>query len=179
MSFSLLQLSVLSVDRFSANVTRYTNVKCVETSPLYVTFRQCHLKVLGRGLISLTVQAVLLKDPITNGKVNLGLWRKYNGFRPFMFNTTFDFCKMVSTSKYKLSFEKVFHDAVAQNSNINHSCPYDKELYIRNWVLKEEQLKLLPLPSGEYQIKLMAFTDNECKAIVYINFSVKEDLMQS
>ncbi|XP_062136193.1 uncharacterized protein LOC133845669 [Drosophila sulfurigaster albostrigata] len=158
---------------------RFTNIKCNVLDKSYTSFAQCKLKVVGRGIIALTVEAKLLKGPFYNAKVNLSLWRKYSEFRPFIFNSSLDFCKAMACTNSTLSFHRIIYRAVLKYSNLNQTCPYDKEIYIRNWVLKEEQLKLLPLPSGEYQIKVMAFTDNECKAIVYINFSVKEDLMQS
>ncbi|KAH8371855.1 hypothetical protein KR093_009112 [Drosophila rubida] len=169
-------LSVISVS-FSQNSTRYTNVKCIVMSPSYVIFKQCHLKVLGRGLIALTIQAVLLKDPITNAKVNLALFRKYNGFQPYLLKATFDFCKIVSKSNYRFSVEKIFIDAILPFSNINHSCPYKDEIYIKNIVFKEEFLKFIPLPSGEYQIQLFTFSDNILRAKVYVNFERKEQLM--
>lgn len=56
--------------------------------------------------------------------MNLSLWRKYSGFRPFMFNSTMDFCNFMAKKNAKMSFESIFFDALRQGSNVNHSCPY-------------------------------------------------------
>jgi len=42
-----------------------------------------------------------------------------------MTNTTLDFCKFMAKTKAKLSFEKIFFDAMATKSNVNHSCPFE------------------------------------------------------
>ncbi|XP_062127724.1 uncharacterized protein LOC133840083 [Drosophila sulfurigaster albostrigata] len=158
---------------------RFTNIKCNVLDKSYVSFAQCKLKVIGRGIIALTIDAKLLTGPFNNAKVNLSLWKKYSEFRPFIFNSSLDFCKAMACTNSTLTFHRIIYRAFLKYSNINQTCPYDKELYVRDWVLKEEQLKYLPLPTGEYQVRLKAYTDNECKATVYVNFSVKEDLMQS
>lgn len=53
------------------------------------------------------------------------MWRKYNGFRPFMFNRTFDFCEFMLRKTNNLSFEKIILDIAFDKSNLNHTCPYD------------------------------------------------------
>ncbi|KAH8302734.1 hypothetical protein KR044_010238, partial [Drosophila immigrans] len=155
-----------------SSIQRFTNVKCEVLDPSYCSYKQCELKILDRNVVGLNVHALLLKGPFNNAKVNLGLWRKYNSYQPYMLNSTFDFCKMLLTSKHQLSFERIFFDAVAPYSNVNHSCPYKNEIVIRDWVLHQQQLKYLPLPSGEYQLKLMGYTDKDYKFILYITFSV-------
>jgi len=62
-------LLLLSSEGFSETVTRFTNVKCEVLDPTYCSFKQCHLKVLGRGIIGLNVHVKLLKGPFNNAKV--------------------------------------------------------------------------------------------------------------
>lgn len=130
--------------------TRFTNIECQVLDPTYCAYKRCDLKLLGRGIVALNVHATLLKGPFNNAKVtyflliyftrintktyshflqvNLSLWRKYNGYRPFMINTTMDFCNFMAKKKVKMSFESLFIDVMRQGSNVNHSCPYHVSL---------------------------------------------------
>ncbi|XP_017860683.1 PREDICTED: uncharacterized protein LOC108612316 [Drosophila arizonae] len=116
---------LLVKNAFSLEVTRFTNVECEMLDPSYATFEQCELKILGRGIIGLNIYAKLNKGPFNNAKINISLWRKFNGYRPFIFNKTFDFCNYMKNPNGKLSFEKIFLDSIFTNSNLNHSCPFD------------------------------------------------------
>jgi len=59
-------------------------------------------------------------------QVNVSFFRKFNGFRPFMFNATFDFCKFMSKTNNEMSFAKIIiSNFLVENSNINQSCPYE------------------------------------------------------
>ncbi|KAH8299545.1 hypothetical protein KR044_002574, partial [Drosophila immigrans] len=153
---------------------RFSNLKCEVLDPSYCAYEKCELKLLGRGIVAINVHAKLLKGPFNNAKVNLSLWRKFNGFRPFMFNTTSDFCKFMANpdvmiKKCELSFRTIVYGFIGPKSNVNHTCPYKDEIIVRDLVFKEEFFKYMPLPSGEYQLQIMAATDNQWKTRVYVN----------
>ena len=50
--------------------------------------------------------------------------KKANGYRPFLYNHTVDFC---SVMKYGNKFPviNIFISLLSKDSNINHTCPYD------------------------------------------------------
>ncbi|KAH8359076.1 hypothetical protein KR093_004203, partial [Drosophila rubida] len=175
--FYYYYIIILSSGVMSGIMARFTNVKCEVLDPSYCVYEKCELKLLGRGTVALNIHAKLLKGPFNNAKVNLSLWRKFNGFRPFMFNVTFDLCKFLSKPN-KLSFQKIIYDALAPNSNINHTCPYEHEIVVRDFILKEELFQFLPLPSGEYQLRIMAATDNHWKTRIIANILISEDLIK-
>ncbi|XP_060651557.1 uncharacterized protein LOC132788243 [Drosophila nasuta] len=145
---------------FSASVTRFTNINCEVLEASKTSFKECELKVLGRGKIGLNLHMELNFTNTTNVKENISLFRRFSGFCPFMFNKTFDFCKFMANSNSKLSFEKLVLGSISQFSNLNHSCPYTKDIIIRNMLFKEEFLEFLPLPSGEYRFQFMTQMDN-------------------
>ncbi|XP_062127736.1 uncharacterized protein LOC133840090 [Drosophila sulfurigaster albostrigata] len=156
------------------NCSRFTNVECEVLDASYVNFNLCDLKVLGRGIVALNIHAVMLKEPIKVSKVNLSLWRKFNGYRPFMFNTTFDFCRYMAIENHKLSFEKVVMDSFVEKSNLNHSCPYES-IIVRDLVFKNKLFGCMPLPTAEYKIRIMANANNDWRAIVQVYITIKED----
>ncbi|KAH8355140.1 hypothetical protein KR093_006658, partial [Drosophila rubida] len=189
--WALLVILLVSSGGLLARKSRFTNLKCAVLDPSYCSYDICYLKVLGREIVGINILAKLLKGPFHNAKVNLSLWRKFSGFRPFMFNVTFDFCKYMSQSTTNLSFQKIILDALATRSNLNHSCPYEvsemihaefqtlintfqREIIVQDLVFSKEFIKYLPLPSGEYQVRLMAATDNDWKTEVDITMFIDE-----
>jgi len=63
-----IALLLLSVGVYSENYTRFSNVECQVLDPSYVYFKECNLKVLGRGIVGLNVNAVL-QQPLKIAKV--------------------------------------------------------------------------------------------------------------
>lgn len=141
-----LTLLLLVIEGHAAGRSRFTNIQCDILDIGYITYPKCHLKMLGRGVVGLNIHLKLLQPPVTTVKVikcifiwvykfikfihfqlqiNLSLWRKFNGFRPFMFNKTFDYCRFAAKKNPKLSFESIVFSAITEKSNANHSCPYD------------------------------------------------------
>ncbi|KAH8372045.1 hypothetical protein KR093_009820 [Drosophila rubida] len=190
--WAVFMLLLLSGRGMSSTISRFTNIRCEVIEPTFVAFDQCELKMLGRGIVGLNLRAQLLKDSFTKAKVNLCLYRKFSGYRPFIFNVTFDFCKLVAKSNDNLSFQKIYFDAVASKSNLNHSCPFEvcckneesiaslsfpfqREIIVQNFVFKDEFLKYLPLPTGEYQVQLTAGVDNEWKGKVSVHILIHDN----
>ncbi|KAH8406786.1 hypothetical protein KR222_002587, partial [Zaprionus bogoriensis] len=77
-----------------------------------------------------------------------------------------------------LSFEKIIYDILKEGSNINHTCPYDNDVILKNLVFKEEYLRVLPLPTGEYKIQIIIGTDNTWVTNVKMFIYRKEDLIK-
>ncbi|KAH8271891.1 hypothetical protein KR044_009204, partial [Drosophila immigrans] len=178
--WNILGILLLIGGSLAASGSRFTNIKCETLDPSFARFHECNLKLLGRGIVGLNVNATLLKGPLTVGKVNLSFWRKYNGYRPFMFNTTFDFCRFMAKNNDKLSFQKIFFNMLAESSNINHSCPYEvnkklQDFVVRNLVSEEKHFRFLPLPTGDYKYRLKAAANNDWKAIVELYLSITEN----
>ncbi|XP_062133081.1 uncharacterized protein LOC133843499 isoform X2 [Drosophila sulfurigaster albostrigata] len=139
--------------------SRFTNIMCKSYNKTFGEFETCRLNVLGRGVIGVQLHLKLYIVPINTVSSNLSVLRRYNGFKPFMYNTTLDFCKFAKQSK-KLSFEKLVLDAIATKSNLNHTCPYTHDIIVNNLVFNDNFLQSLPLPQGEYKIQMLFGSDN-------------------
>ncbi|EDV96535.1 GH16303 [Drosophila grimshawi] len=171
----ILIILFLATGGLSIPRTRYNNLECEMFDPSFGTFNECKLKVLGRDIVGLNVFATMNKLPILNVKVNLSLWRKYSGYRSFMFNTTFDFCKFMAKSDKKLSFQKVFIDMIAAFSNVNHTCPFEHDIIVRNLVLKNDYFKYFPLPTGQYKLQIMVSVDKRWVANLNVHAFIADD----
>ncbi|XP_034110937.1 uncharacterized protein LOC117572315 [Drosophila albomicans] len=172
MSFLIL---LLAFEGHSATVSRFTNVECKILDIGYITYPKCYLKLLGRDIVGLNIHLKLLKPPVETVKVNLSLWRKFSGYRPFMFNSTFDYCKYAENPTF--SFQHIVFSAIKESSNINHTCPYDHDIIVQNMIFKEEYLRLLPLPAGEYQFQLLIATYNKWRTVIKATILHNENLM--
>ncbi|EDV96935.1 GH16549 [Drosophila grimshawi] len=155
--------------------TRFINIECEMLDPFYATYKVCKLQLKGRGIVALNIHAVLNKGPFNNAKVNLSLFRKFNGYRPFMFNQTHDFCKLMASPRNRLSFATIIIDMLASSSNLNHTCPYAHDIIVRDLIFDPDYFKYLPLPSGDYRIQIVAATDNDWKTTikVYLQWVLK------
>ncbi|XP_075150400.1 uncharacterized protein LOC142224506 [Haematobia irritans] len=148
---------------------RFTNYKCNTFDPSFVTFEKCELKVIGRGIIALNTHIKLHKVPMTNITVSLSSFKKGNGYRPFLYNISVDLCKLMRNPKRYPIF-KLYMDAIKPFSNINHSCPFTHDLVVKNMVMSDEMLKYVPVPAGEYMIKIAIAVNKErkCETATYM-----------
>uniref|UniRef100_A0A1I8Q0N2 MD-2-related lipid-recognition domain-containing protein n=1 Tax=Stomoxys calcitrans TaxID=35570 RepID=A0A1I8Q0N2_STOCA len=153
---------------------RFTNLKCNEFHKEFATFEECRLKMVKRGLVALNLHVKLYQLPVNNISVNLALLKKANGYRPFLYNVTTDFCKFLQNPK-RVPFVNIFYEMIRKNCNMNHTCPYDHDPIVRNLTLKEEMFKHLPLPNGEYlfRLKVGAYNDWKAEVNVYLLVNTK------
>lgn len=103
--------------------TRFTNINC-ECWHNLCTMSVCNLKVLGRGIVGANVHVTNPSPAMKAIKVNLSLWRKHNGYHPFLFNVTVDFCHFMRHPNPSNVFY-YWYRGFKSFANYNHSCPYD------------------------------------------------------
>ncbi|XP_026840088.1 uncharacterized protein LOC6598745 [Drosophila persimilis] len=65
-----------------------TNIKCQCYDKTFCEFTQCELKVVGRGLVAINIYVKIHQLPVKKVLVNASLFRRFNGFRPFLYNIT-------------------------------------------------------------------------------------------
>lgn len=104
--------------------TRITNMKCNNLRKDLCTIAVCKLKVVGRGIVGANIHVTNPSPLAKEVKVNLSIWRKLNGYHPFLFNVTLDFCRYMRHPNPSNVFH-YFYRGFKPFSNLNHSCPYD------------------------------------------------------
>ncbi|XP_058986211.1 uncharacterized protein LOC131806264 [Musca domestica] len=154
---------------------RFTNLKCENLRPDFSVFKECRLTVVKRDIISLNFNVKLLKPPVTNVTVILSFFKKYSGYRPYIYNLTVDFCKfMKNTSRYP--YAKLFLDAILKDSNVNHTCPFDHNIIVKDLILDESKFKYFPIPSGDYMLRIKIAAYNDWKGDIKVYYSILADL---
>ncbi|XP_039967444.1 uncharacterized protein LOC126762379 [Bactrocera neohumeralis] len=153
---------------------KFTNLKCENYDKSFMNFRKCDLKALSRNKVALTMDIQLFQLPIRNFSVNLDVYKKANGYRPFLFNITTNFCQFFKNKK-RLPFGKLIMDILEIYSNINHSCPYNHDFIVKDLVLQTEQLQSLPVPTGEYLLRITSAFYNVWKYKVDTYIQIVEE----
>ncbi|KAH8233288.1 hypothetical protein KR026_006343, partial [Drosophila bipectinata] len=148
---------------------RFTNLKCESLDEEFILFPTCRLNVVGRGIIAANVYAKLLKLPITRMVMRFNMYRKLNGYHPFLFNVSHEICHFMKYPNRKQVFY-YFHRAFMSSSNLDHTCPYNvsnflgfvflsnyflqHDVVVRNCSLEDKMFKMVPLPQGSYKLTL-------------------------
>ncbi|XP_017080345.1 uncharacterized protein LOC108114097 [Drosophila eugracilis] len=137
---------------------RLQNVICESFDTSISNFSRCEMKVVRRGVSAFSMVWKLYKKPINNVDINVSLYKKSNGYRPFLFNQTLDFCYYMRNPRaHPLIF--MMHNVFLSESNINHSCPYDHDLIMKDFTYKKNDMNDLPIPNGEYMIRVKVATE--------------------
>lgn len=66
-------------------------VVCHAFDKSYVEFATCEMKIRSRGVAVFNLNMTLHKKPVHSVVLNLELFKKSNGYRPFLFNQSIDF----------------------------------------------------------------------------------------
>ncbi|XP_041675253.1 LOW QUALITY PROTEIN: uncharacterized protein LOC108110955 [Drosophila eugracilis] len=163
------------INQISSKV-EFTNIQCTAVDPEFVNFDYCFLKSVNRTYKYLSLKAKLFKIPFTKIKVNVEIFQKLNGYKPFLYNITVDACKTyLRNPKSNLIFQ-FMHNLFQSYSNMNHSCPYDHDIMLEKLSVSfiDIQLtKVLPVPRGDFMFhsNWIAYNKNRATVNVYASLS--------
>ncbi|XP_043653731.1 uncharacterized protein LOC122620368 [Drosophila teissieri] len=121
----------------------FTNVQCTSLDKTFADFEFCYLRSVNRSYKYITLKVNLFKTP------------RYNGYRPFMFNITLDACRFLRNPDSN-PVGKYFWEFFNSHSNLNHSCPYDHDLFVDKVSIDfvdHRVTKILPFPEGDYLLE--------------------------
>ncbi|KAH8306190.1 hypothetical protein KR018_003658 [Drosophila ironensis] len=136
----------------TSSMFEFTNVQCTPLDLKFNDFEYCFLKSFNRSYKYLSLKVKLYQIPITKVKVNFVLLKRFNGYKPFLYNITLDACKALKHSKFNPIFGW-FHGLFSNHSNMHHTCPYDHDLIVDKLPvdhINEHFTKVLPFPTGDY-----------------------------
>ncbi|XP_075168143.1 uncharacterized protein LOC142240322 [Haematobia irritans] len=132
---------------------KFTNIKCQELDKPFASFKHCYLKALDRHKVSMNMYLELHDVPINNITVHAQFFHKGNGYRPFIYNNTMDFCEFLKKpSRYM--FWKIFFNLLKPYSNLNHTCPINEDIIIKDMILSGDMLMPIPFPPNDYMVQL-------------------------
>ncbi|XP_013105438.2 uncharacterized protein LOC106085657 [Stomoxys calcitrans] len=124
-------------------------------------------------MVALNIKVGLYKTPVTNSTANIALYKRANGYRPFLYNKTHDICAFFANRK-RFPFFYVMMGIFLERSNLNHTCPYNDAIMVKNLVLNEDMFHLIPIPEGDYRINANIYAYNDLKASLQVFISRKD-----
>ncbi|EDW53576.1 uncharacterized protein LOC6612925 [Drosophila sechellia] len=134
-----------------ASMVEFTNVKCTSWDNAFDNFEYCHLKSVNRSFKYLSLKVNLHKLPKLRF-VNFSLLKRYNGYKPFLYNITVDACKALRHPKSNPIFN-FFHGLFKKHSNMNHTCPFNHDLIVEKLptnFMNQQVSGDLKFPHGDY-----------------------------
>nr|XP_017004970.2 uncharacterized protein LOC108062702 [Drosophila takahashii] len=134
----------------------FTNFICESFDKTFGEFEYCFLKSVNRTYKYISGKFKPHRLPINKLRVNFALWKRYNGYKPFMYNITFDVCSFLK-NRNSNPVIKFIHDSHSNYSNINHSCPLNHDVILEKLpieILNHRLTKVLPFPEGDYLLRM-------------------------
>ncbi|XP_041450231.1 uncharacterized protein LOC111078351 isoform X2 [Drosophila obscura] len=134
-----------------ASKVEFTNIVCTSLDKEFSEFEYCYLKSVNRTYKYVSVKSNLYQTP-----VNFSLYKRFNGYRPFMYNITVDACRFLKNPKSN-PVTLFFFSSFAEFSNLNHSCPFNGALVLEKLsteFINHQTTKVLPFPEGDYMVEL-------------------------
>ncbi|XP_043654766.1 uncharacterized protein LOC122621083 [Drosophila teissieri] len=120
-------MSLLTLLYFAVKISskfEFTNIDCTSLDKTFDDFEYCYLKSVNRSYKYLSAKVKLFKTPITKVKVHAVLFKRYNGYKPFMFNVTVDACRFLNNTKGN-PLASYFMEFLKPYSNMYHTCPFE------------------------------------------------------
>ncbi|XP_037951104.1 uncharacterized protein LOC119681878 [Teleopsis dalmanni] len=138
----------------------FTNIMCTSLDKDFADFEYCYLKSVNRSFKYMSLRLKLYKVPLTNITIQYQVLKKANGYKPFMYNITFDVCKFLKSPNHPVT--KIFYSLFRNRSNVNHTCPYNHDFIVDKLdsAVLNEKTSRLPIPDGDYAVYITCFAYN-------------------
>ncbi|XP_017080413.1 uncharacterized protein LOC108114141 [Drosophila eugracilis] len=135
----------------------FTNLKCGTKDKNYAEFGKCSIKAVNRTHKYMDIHVNLYQKPVRNITVifqlHVKLMRRDHGYKLFFMDVKVDICMFLKQQRQP--FIKMIYDMFKNNSNINHTCPYDHDILVDHlWTgnLETNVLNYIPLINGDYAL---------------------------
>ncbi|KMY97553.1 uncharacterized protein Dsimw501_GD13270, isoform B [Drosophila simulans] len=122
------------------SVVEFTNLHCESLDKDFALFEYCFLKSVNRTYKYVSIKVNLLRTPITKIKVRFGLYKRLNGYKPFLYNMTLDACRFLNSPNPNPVALYLFQHDIVLDKMPYHSLNY-------------KLTKILPFPEGKYMLE--------------------------
>ncbi|XP_041447700.1 uncharacterized protein LOC121403808 [Drosophila obscura] len=130
----------------------FTNIKFTSLDKKFGEVDYFYLKSVNRTYKYLSMKFKLYQLPVNNLKLNLVLMKRFNGYKPFLYNITVNACKFFANPKSS-PVANFFYESFVTFSNLNHSCPYNHDIIVDKVpveFINHRFTQILQFPEGDY-----------------------------
>nr|XP_036218817.1 LOW QUALITY PROTEIN: uncharacterized protein LOC118680910 [Bactrocera oleae] len=115
-----------------------------------VIYEKCLIERGNKSLNTITLQQKLLQ-PLRSVYVNLSIVQLSKSLNRVLYTfDNVDVCNFLV--KRRNPVIRLLFEYMKQFSNVNHSCPFQDYILLRNLVIKNTDLSRVPIPKGEYSV---------------------------
>ncbi|XP_037941293.1 uncharacterized protein LOC119674238 [Teleopsis dalmanni] len=170
---SVIFISLLFVKVFS--YVEFTNIVCKSLDKKTVEISYSYMKSINRSYKYISLRAKVHKLPITNLKINYALFKRANGYKPFLYNITVDACAFMKSHNNPVT--TYIYNIIKEHTNLNRSCPLNHDIIVEKLdaTFLEKKLMLLPFPSGQYAFNSIWIIDNISRVDFWLYFKIITD----
>lgn len=131
------------------------NITCTNVTE-YCSSTTCGVSKTVRRSASLHM-ACALKKPVHRADMRLILYYRFLEYQQFMIDIVADFCGYMS-GKVPSHLLDIVMPVILPISNLNHTCPYDGNVYVNNFEIDDRIMDNTLFPPGQYRINLAFLT---------------------
>uniref|UniRef100_A0A1I8MEU0 Uncharacterized protein n=1 Tax=Musca domestica TaxID=7370 RepID=A0A1I8MEU0_MUSDO len=137
-------------------------IECKIIDPDFVDFPVCEVMANGKKS-SVSVTAHIRQLPVSSVSLNVVLQPLY-GKNLAMLNATWDACAFMKNRKRNRALNRLFK-YLAPYTNVNHSCPYNHDIIVRNFTLWN-QTPLFSSPNVAFKISIGVYAGDKYRALL-------------
>ncbi|KAH8307150.1 hypothetical protein KR044_006055, partial [Drosophila immigrans] len=152
---------------------RFTNVKCKVHNTTWIRFYECRLKAIRRNLTVFNMNGTL-DYSVNDVIVHLQMFKRANGYKPFIINTSYDACSAIKN--FCNPYGKFVYNLYKDYSNFNHTCPYVGPLLVKGFHVQAEKM-FIPLATGHYLIVTNWIIEKTSQLTVKVYFEYTENII--
>ncbi|KAH8325619.1 hypothetical protein KR067_002512, partial [Drosophila pandora] len=146
----------------------FTNFVCESLDKDFGEFEYCFIKSVNRSYKYISGKYKLYRRPLTKLTVNTALLKRFNGYKPFLYNISVDICKFYKNPKSNMVM-KFFFESYTAFAKHNRTCPINNDIVLDKLpasVMNHRFTDILPFPEGDYLIETRWVLDGTSRAIV-------------
>ncbi|XP_023162818.2 uncharacterized protein LOC111593959, partial [Drosophila hydei] len=151
---------------------KFTNFVCDVVNKSWVKLNQCRLRAVNRNETHLNFNLTLLHPVKKEVLVEIQLFKRENGYKPWLYKASIDGCRFVKKPYNPVAI--IVYKLFKTYSNLNHTCPFEGFILLKKFNLKFEYLPNA-LPTGEYLLKLDWIFSKKLQLRTNAYFSFIED----
>ncbi|KAH8324426.1 hypothetical protein KR074_007087, partial [Drosophila pseudoananassae] len=143
----------------------FTNFVCESLDKNLGEFEYCFIKSVNRSYKYISAKFKLYQRPLTKLKINMALLKRFNGYKPFLYNLSVDLCKFYKNPKSNIVL-KFFYESYSLYAKHNRSCPLNNDIILDKFpasAMNHRFTHVLPFPEGDYLFEVKWVLDGASK----------------
>ncbi|XP_055918355.1 uncharacterized protein LOC129950438 [Eupeodes corollae] len=151
---------------------RVLRTRCIVLDPTEIINPNCRTEVVNRTYAAGHVYLFVTK-PYYNVTLHFQLFKKTDvKYRPFLVNVKEDYCSFFKKNHGSV-YMRLLYQMYGPYSNLNHSCPYEGEVIIKDFPMDASILPSI-WPTGEYRFDAHIYNLDVKKITIEFTFELKE-----